>query len=141
MQASAELRALHSAPVEAVRLDKWLWAARLYKARSIAKQAIEAGHVRYAGERCKVGRSVEIGALLRVRQGWDEREVRVLGLSDRRLGAPEAGLLYEETADSLNRRELARLARAAASAQSPEEKPSKKQRRMLERFKRDHGWS
>lgn len=124
-----------------VRLDKWLWAARFFKTRTLAKEAIEAGHVRYAGERAKVSRNVEIGAILRVRQGWDEREVVVLALSDQRLGAPQAGLLYSETEASRAQREQTRLARAAAAGTATVEKPSKKQRRMLERFKRDHGWS
>lgn len=131
----------HPKPVDDVRLDKWLWAARFFKTRTLAKEAIEAGHVRYAGERAKVGRSVQPGALIRVRQGWDEREVTVRALSDQRLGAPQASLLYAETEASKSQREQARLARAAASAMVTQEKPNKKARRMLERFKRDQGWS
>ena len=88
-----------------VRLDKWLWAARFYKTRSIAKQAIEGGKVHYNGARCKVSKEVELGALLTLRTGWDEREVEVLALSDQRRGAPEAALLYRETDDSISQRE------------------------------------
>ena len=76
----------------AVRLDKWLWAARFFKTRSLAKQAIENGHVRYGGERCKVSKEVALGARLLIRQGWDEIEVTVRGLSAVRGGAPQARL-------------------------------------------------
>lgn len=124
-----------------VRLDKWLWAARFFRTRTLAKEAIEAGHVRVAGERSKVGRAVHPGMLIAVRQGWDEREVQVRVLSDQRRGAPEAQKLYEETAASRERREHNAVLRAAASDAVNPEKPSKKQRRMLDRFKRDHGWS
>jgi ribosome-associated heat shock protein Hsp15 len=119
-----------------VRLDKWLWAARFFRTRSIARKAIEAGHVRYAGERTKVGRAVQVGALVIVRQGWDEREVEVRGLSDQRRGAPEAQALYEETPASRDRREKQALARRAAADLVPEGRPDKKQRRDLERFRR-----
>ena len=118
-----------------VRLDKWLWAARFYRTRSIAKQAIESGHVRYQGDRAKVGRAVHIGATLVVRQGWDEREVIVRGLSAQRGGAPQAQQLYEETADSLRRREDARLIRKSGPSFDPV-RPDKKQRREGSRFKR-----
>lgn len=118
-----------------VRLDKWLWAARLYRTRSIAKQAIESGHVRYEGERAKVGRAVHLGAVLTVRQGWDEREVRVLQLSAERRGAPEAQQLYEETPTSIGRREQQRLIRRAGPMFDPV-RPSSQQRRDGARFKR-----
>lgn len=119
-----------------VRLDKWLWAARFFKTRSLAKQAIESGHVRYDGERSKVSKTVAIGARLRIRQGWDEIEVSVRGLSDERRGAPQAQLLYAETADSQVRRERDRLLRQASAGLDSPERPSKQQRRELQRFKR-----
>jgi ribosome-associated heat shock protein Hsp15 len=118
-----------------VRLDKWLWAARFFRSRSLAKQAIESGQVRYEGERAKVSRSVELGAKLTVRQGWDELEVVVRGLSDVRGGAPIARQLYEETAPSIERRETLKLQRANSGIDSPE-RPTKKQRRLIHRFKR-----
>ncbi|MGQ0618729.1 MAG: RNA-binding S4 domain-containing protein [Panacagrimonas sp.] len=124
-----------------VRLDKWLWAARFFRTRSIAKSEVEAGHVRYESERAKVSRVVQIGATLHVRQGYEEREIVVLALSDQRRGAPEAQTLYEETAASRERRAQAKLLREAASQSVNPTKPSKKQRRMLDRFKKDHGWS
>lgn len=120
-----------------VRLDKWLWAARFFKTRSLAKQAIEGGKVHYNDQRCKVSKEVEIGAVLKIRQGWDEREVEVVTLSDQRRGAPEAQKLYRETEASLSRREQSRAARQAERISI--ERPSKKQRRQIHRFKREQG--
>lgn len=118
-----------------VRLDKWLWAARFYRTRSIAKQAIEAGHVRYEGERAKVGRVVRVGAVISAKQGWDDREVVVRALSAVRHGAPEAQQLYEETTESVERREAAKLIRKSGPMFDPA-RPDKKQRRDGFRFKR-----
>lgn len=118
-----------------LRLDKWLWAARFYRTRSIAKQAIESGHVRYEGERAKVGRAVRVGAHVVVRQGFEEREVIVRALDDRRQGAPQAQRLYEETADSQRKREDARVMRRAGPSFDAA-RPDKKQRREGSRFKR-----
>jgi ribosome-associated heat shock protein Hsp15 len=120
-----------------VRLDKWLWAARFFKTRTLAKQAIEGGKVRYDGEHAKVGRTVGIGASISLRQGYDELEVIVRALSDQRGPAPVARLLYEETDESRLRREQAALARKAASGFVSPERPSKQQRRAIHRFKRD----
>jgi ribosome-associated heat shock protein Hsp15 len=121
--------------IEPVRLDKWLWAARFFRTRSLAKQAVENGKVLYNGERPKVSRVVQIGASLRVAQGHDRVEIRVLGLSDRRGGAPEARLLYEETAQSVEQRAVA-AAQRRANAPVSTERPSKKERRLISRFKR-----
>lgn len=118
-----------------VRLDKWLWAARLFKTRSLAKQAIDSGHVRYDDERCKVSKSVATGARLSVRRGGDEIELVVEGLSDQRRGAPEAQRLYRETPRSIERRENSRLQRKLAQGLVSHERPSKQQRRELLRFK------
>ena len=76
-------------PLE-VRLDKWLWAARFYKTRSVARDQIDGGKVHYNGQRSKPGKQVEVGALIRFWQGQDEREVRVLALSEQRKSAPLA---------------------------------------------------
>ena len=86
-----------------VRLDKWLWAARFYKTRSIAKAMIEGGKVHYNGQRAKVSKNVEVGAMIKLRQGNDEKEIEVIALSDQRRGAPEAQLLYQETAQSVKK--------------------------------------
>lgn len=127
----------HPFPVNKVRLDKWLWAARLFKTRSLAKQAIEGGKIRYDGARSKVSKDVDIGALLTVRQGWDEKELEVIALSDQRRGAAEAQLLYRETEQSIERREGEAGQRKALQGMGliSRERPSKKQRRQIHRFK------
>lgn len=119
-----------------VRLDKWLWAARFFKTRSIAKQAIESGKVKYNGDRAKVSKIVAVGAILHVRQGWNELEVIVRGLTSHRGGAPEARMLYTETEGSIERRQREAERRRAASVLVSEERPTKKQRRLIHRFKR-----
>ncbi len=120
---------------EKVRLDKWLWAARFYKTRALAKAAIEGGKVHYDQQRVKPGRLVQLGAAINLRIGLDEREVVVDALSDKRGSAPEAQKLYHETAASIQRREEARAIRKAAGIVH-ERKPDKKQRRQIHRFKR-----
>jgi ribosome-associated heat shock protein Hsp15 len=120
-----------------VRLDKWLWAARFFKTRSLAKQAIDGGKVHYNGQRSKVGKDVEIGALLLVRQGYDELEVEVAALTDQRAGAPEARLLYNETPASVERRAKQAAERKANSFAVSPDRPGKKQRRLLHRFKQE----
>lgn len=120
-----------------VRLDKWLWAARFYKTRSIAKQAIEGGKVHYDGQRAKVSKEVQLGARIKVRQGFDEKEIHVLALSDQRRGAPEAQLLYCETPDSEQLRAKSAAERKLLKVQvGPEQRPDKKARRQIHRFKR-----
>ena len=126
-----------STAAASVRLDKWLWAARFFKTRALAKQAIEGGKVRYNGQRSKVSKDVEIGAKLSVAQGWDDVEVEVVALSDQRGPAAQARLLYAETTASIARRERAAAERKAQSATgmpASSERPSKKQRRMIHRF-------
>ena len=88
-----------------VRLDKWLWAARFFKTRTLATDAIDNGKVRVAGERVKPARPVHIDDELLIHQGDDACEVVVLGLSDQRGAAPVARLLYQETAPSIARRD------------------------------------
>ena len=78
-----------------VRIDKWLWAARFFKTRSLAKSAIEGGKVQLAGQKVKVSREVAPGDILHIRQGWDEREVTVLATSRQRRAAPIAQTLYQ----------------------------------------------
>ena len=125
--------------MEKLRLDKWLWAARFYKTRSLAKHAIEGGKVHQQGQRVKVSKEIAVGDCLTIRQGWDEKEITICALSDQRRGAPEASLLYEESAGSISRREQTAAARKAAGGMlhRPERRPTKKQRRQIHRFKRD----
>ncbi len=120
-----------------VRIDKWLWAARFFKTRSLAKQAIEGGKVHVDGQRVKASKDLTIGLVLQIRQGYDEREVVVTALSEQRRGAPEAALLYQETPASLERRELSAQQRKLAGALEPlsDGRPTKKQRRQIHQFK------
>lgn len=119
-----------------VRLDKWLWAARFYKTRSLAKEAIDGGKVHCRGERCKPGKEPKVGEEYVIRTGFDERTVVVKALSMVRRGAPEAQLLYEETADSVQRREAASaLRKAGALGVQTDGRPTKKQRRQLFSFR------
>lgn len=121
-----------------VRLDKWLWAARFFKTRALAKAAIEGGKVHCKGERCKPSKEPKVGEELVIRAGFDERTVVIRALSAVRRGAPEAQLLYEETADSQVRREkTAAMRKAGALGVETDGRPSKKQRRDLQRFRSD----
>lgn len=127
----------HPFPATKVRLDKWLWAARFFKTRSLAKQAIEGGKVHYNGARSKVSKDVDVGAKLTIRTGWDEKEVEVIALSEQRRGAAEAALLYTETEASTTRRAAEADQRKAFKGLglTSQQRPNKKQRRQIHRFK------
>lgn len=119
-----------------VRLDKWLWAARFFKTRALAKAAIESGKVHCRGERCKPGKEPRVGDEFQIRAGFDERTVVVQALSIVRRGAPEAQLLYSETPESLAKREQAAEMRKAGSlGVTTDGRPTKKQRRQLFHFR------
>ncbi|KMV29430.1 ribosome-associated heat shock protein Hsp15 [Photobacterium swingsii] len=120
-----------------VRLDKWLWAARFYKTRSIARNMVDGGKVHYNGQRSKPSKLVELGAEIRVRQGNEEKTIIVVKLSSARRGAPEAQTLYQETEDSIKQREEHTKLRKlnAFDNPSPEKRPDKKQRRDIIKFK------
>lgn len=125
-----------TSPLTRLRLDKWLWAARFYKTRSLAKQAIDGGKVYCEGNRCKPGKEVETGMEIRLRQGFDEKTVVIEALSEHRRGAPEAQLLYEETPESIEARlKQAAERKAQPSFGPPAGKPNKKDRRLIHRFK------
>lgn len=126
-------------PLQKIRIDKWLWAARFFKTRSLAKTAIEGGKVHCNGERCKSSRDLAVGMTLSIRQGFDEVVVLVKALAEQRRGAPEAALLYEETADSKAKREAAAARRRAEHAgMDPDSgRPTKQDRRQIHRMKRD----
>ncbi len=121
-----------------MRLDKWLWAARFYKTRSLAQQAIEAGRVRLGGERVKPSREVRPGDLLAIRVQELEWEVSVRRLSERRGPAAEARALYEESAQSRQRREtlLAERKLMVEPARALQRRPTKRDRHSLERLRR-----
>jgi ribosome-associated heat shock protein Hsp15 len=120
-----------------VRLDKWLWAARFFKTRSLAADAIEGGKIEVNGDRAKRAKQVGAGDEVRVRIGAYEHVVQVRGVSERRGPATEAALLYEETAASAKARAtLALQMRAANAAYGYDEgRPTKKDRREIQRFK------
>jgi len=118
------------------RFDKWLWAARFYKTRSLASQAIESGQTRVDGERVKPAHAVRVGEVVTVRKAGFVWEATVLALSDRRGGAAEAALLYRESEASVAaREELARKKRADFEANPRYTgRPTKRQRRKLADF-------
>lgn len=121
-----------------VRLDKWLWAARFFKTRSLAANAIETGKVEVNGERAKRAKQLQVGDAVSIRLGPFTHHVDVIGLSERRGPASEAAKLYAETPEGLKARELLRAQmKAAAPAFGYDSgKPTKKDRRALERLRR-----
>jgi ribosome-associated heat shock protein Hsp15 len=123
--------------IDSVRLDKWLWTARFYKTRAIAKQMIDGGKVFYNGQRSKASKSITVGDKVRIRLGFDEKEVIILISADRRRDATFAQTLYQETAESIKIRENTALARKQGLLLSPtsDTKPDKKQRRQIRQFK------
>ncbi|EMF4702324.1 ribosome-associated heat shock protein Hsp15 [Serratia marcescens] len=122
---------------DAVRLDKWLWAARFYKTRALAREMIDGGKVHYNGQRGKPSKIVELNAELKLRQGNEERTVIVLALTNQRRGANEAQQMYQETEASIANREKMALARKmnALTMPHPDRRPDKKERRDLMKFK------
>ena len=122
---------------EGVRLDKWLWAARFYKTRALAREMIEGGKVHYNGQRSKPSKLVELDAELKLRQGNDERTVIVRAVTDQRRPAAEAQQLYSETPESMEKREKMAQARKmnALTMPHPDRRTDKKERRDLMKFK------
>ena len=120
-----------------VRIDRWLWAARFFKTRSLAKQAVEGGKVQLDGQRAKPAKEVKTGHQLTIRRGDTEVTVVVADVSEQRGPAKVAQLLYEETPQSIEQRETAAARRRMerAGLQVPSTKPSKKDRRDLRRLK------
>jgi ribosome-associated heat shock protein Hsp15 len=122
---------------ESVRIDRWLWAARMYKTRSQAAAAIDGGKVRLNDARPKTGAPVRVGDVVRVRQGPIERTLRVTGLAERRGRASEAAGLLEETAESLARRREreAQLKLMPDPTYRGKGRPTKRERREIDRLK------
>jgi ribosome-associated heat shock protein Hsp15 len=116
-----------------IRLDKWLWAARFFKTRALAKKAVEGGKIHYDGQRSKCSKMVEIGGLLKIRQGWDDKVIEIIALSEQRKSASEAALLYSETAESISKREaLGEQRKLLKTADmTPAHKPDKRSRRQI----------
>lgn len=118
------------------RLDKWLWAARFFKTRSLATTAIDTGKVHVDGDRVKPAKEVHIGQVIHIRNRDFEIEVNVQGLSNIRKGAPEASLLYSETIESIAKRENAKLTGEHDFAQRDRGagRPTKRQLRDIKKF-------
>jgi ribosome-associated heat shock protein Hsp15 len=121
-----------------VRIDKWLWAARFFKTRSAATDAVVGGHVHVGGERVKPARDVKVGDRLEIRRGQERFAVVVTALADRRGPASEAARLYEETPDSIAEREKRRSERRLARPIGADlsERPTKRDRRRLDALRR-----
>lgn len=119
--------------VAGMRLDVWLWAARFFRTRSLAKQAVETGKVEVAGQRAKASRTLRVGDVLQVSRGEESFQLRVLGLSDTRGPAPVAQALYAESEASRAAREAARAQRLAMrdGFRPPEQRPDKRARRLI----------
>ncbi len=122
-----------------VRLDKWLWAARFFKTRSLAAEAVTGGKVHVDDRRVKPAHAVKLGEMLRIQRGFEEYLVVVLALSNQRGPAKQAILLYEETPASRQRREALREQRHLQSPDvaQPTTRPTKQDRRRIIRFIRD----
>jgi len=120
-------------PADGVRLDLWLWAARLFKTRSLARQAIDTGKVEVDAQRVKPARVLRIGDALAVQRGEERFELTVAGLSDTRGPARIAQTLYVESESSRTRREAERALRTAQRAgyRAPETKPDKRARKLI----------
>jgi ribosome-associated heat shock protein Hsp15 len=123
--------------VDGVRLDIWLWAARFFKTRSLAKQAIEGGKIEVNDASPKPARPVHVDDRIRITRGIERMHVRVAGLSNMRGPASQARALYEETAESLKAREAAREMRrlTGAGLDHPQSRPDKHSRKLLREFK------
>lgn len=121
---------------EKCRLDKWLWAARFFKTRSIAADAVDSGKVRVDGDRAKPAKEVKMGMLINMRSKEFEIEVDVTGLSNIRRGAPEAALLYVETEQSKTKHENAKITREAdyGIRERGAGRPTKRQQRDIKKF-------
>lgn len=122
---------------QSVRLDKWLWAARFFKTRSLARDMIQAGKVHYNGQRSKPGKVVEVGATVTIPAGFDIKEVVIDEIRGQRQGAPLAQQMYTETEKSIAQRAKNAEARKLSAFHSPrpDSRPDKKQRRQIIQFK------
>lgn len=124
---------------ESVRLDKWLWAARFFKTRKLAAEAISGGKVHVNGQRAKPGKDVKIGAMLAISKDNYRWDIAVVAINGQRRSAKEAVLLYEESAESLAKREQQiiqnREQRELFDFSGRDHKPNKKERRLIHRFK------
>lgn len=126
-------------PPNKVRADKWLWAARFFKTRTLAKEAIESGKVQMNGQKIKVSKELQMGDTLSIRQGhatrMDEKTVVIVALSENRGNSQLAQTLYRETDESIAQRQFMAEQRKLDNLARPDNKPTKKDRRALQKFK------
>ena len=129
------------AELETIRLDKWLWTARFFKTRKLAAEAISGGKVHVNNQRAKPGKDVKPGALLSISKDGLRWDITIIALSNQRRPAKEAVLLYEETAESLAKRQQQiiqqREQRELFDFSGQDHKPNKKERRLIHRFKQE----
>lgn len=120
-----------------IRIDKWLWAARFYKIRSLASHAVKAGHIDINGERCKPSKIVKINDVIRIRKENMIWEIMVTALADKRSSATIAATLYTETQASISHRlqQIEQQTLQSLTAPSPNKRPDKQQRRQIHQFK------
>ncbi len=125
--------------LEAIRLDKWLWTARFFKSRKLAAEAISGGKVHVSEQRTKPGKEVKVGAMLSISKDNYRWEVTIVAINGQRRSAKEAVLLYEESAESLAKREKQiiqnREQRELFDFSGKDHKPNKKERRLIHQFK------
>lgn len=124
-----------SEPSSKQRLDKWLWAARFFKTRAVATEAIAGGKVHVGGERVKPSRQVRVGEQITITKGVDTWKITIMGLNEKRRPAKEATLLYQEDEHQREEREQLREMRRLHGVQVPARKPDKRQRRQIEKIK------
>jgi len=124
-------------PLERVRLDRWLWAARFFKSRAMAKSAIEGGKVELDGQRGKPSKEITVGQQISVRRGDELFDIEVIALADKRGSATIAATLFTETSESVDRRaaDVARRKMERAGLRVPEKRPEKRDRRALAKMK------
>lgn len=125
--------------LESLRIDKWLWTARFFKTRKLASDAVSGGKVHANGQRCKASKEIKIGTKLLIHKEQYSWDISILGLNNQRRPASEAVLLYEETAESVEKRQQQIIENKEARQLLPhserERRPNKKQRRQIHRFK------
>ena len=125
--------------LETIRLDKWLWAARFFKTRKLATEAISGGKVHVNEQRSKPGKEVKVGAMLSISKDNYRWDIRIIAINGQRRSVKEAVLLYEESAESLAKREQQiiqnREQRELFDFSGRDHKPNKKERRLIHRFK------
>ena len=131
--------------LQKIRLDKWLWAARFYRTRTLAKEAIEAGRVHHGGSRVKVSKEIAVGDELTIRQGsanlYTQKTVKVLALSENRGNATQAQILYSETEESISQRAYFQEQKKLDNLARPDHRPNKKERRQFEHFREKNSFS